>query len=415
MMNTESKKEYMNTLRPRYAKATKKGKGLILDEYCRNTGEDRKHAIKKFRYKIILQEKGNRKKRKEFYDGHVKVALITMWKIFDNPCGQRLETLLQEETDRMRKLKELTCSDEIADKLKRITSSTIDKKLDHEKEILREKRKYQPTHNFPLKQAVPTKTSADLDRENPGVVQIDFVEHCGMSTHGEYINSLSIVDIYSGWWEGDAVMGKGQKRALLAIDAAKCRSPFAWTEMHPDNGSNIMNYHIYKYGIKNNIELSRSRPYKKNDNCFVEQKNSTHIRKHVGYLRHDTEMELCILQDLYLHDLRLYKNFFQPVIKLISKHRMKGRIKKKYDKSKTPYRRLMESDKLTDKQKKEMTKIYEQLNPAELKRTIDKKLKLLGKIYETKNMPKKTVHSKKINTVSVSSLISQPTRVQCHT
>jgi hypothetical protein len=328
MMNVEAKQQYMKTLRERYLQADRKEKGRILDEYCRNTKEDRKYAIKKFRYIVKIKKKEERKRRTEYYDGNVRAALAVMWKIFDNPCGQRLETILRNETDRMRKLRELICSDDTAVKLKRITSSTIDKKLAHEKELEFIKRKYKPTHTFPLKNEIPAKTSAELDRENPGVVQIDFVEHCGVSAAGEYVNSLSMVDIYSGWWEGGAVMGKGQERALCAINEARNRSPFIWREMHPDNGSNIMNYHILSYALREGIDLSRSRPYKKNDNCFVEQKNSTHIRKPIGYLRYTTEAEKNILSALYQNELRLYKNFFQPVIKIISKTRVKEKIKK---------------------------------------------------------------------------------------
>lgn len=381
-MDIKAKQQYMDTLRKRYLKGNKKEKGEILDEYCRNTGQERKYVIKKFRYKVMLKE--TRKKRKEYYDGFFKTALVVMWKIFDYPCGQRLQSLLEDETEKMRNLGELVCSESVAEKLRKITSSTIDKKLEHEKSVLREKRKYQPTHTFPLKNEVPTKTSAELDRENPGVEQIDFVEHCGANASGEYVNTLSIVDIFSGWWEGDAVMGKGQERALKAIDKARIRSPFIWREMHPDNGSNIMNYHIYKYGLEKKIDLSRSRPYKKNDNCFVEQKNSTHVRKEVGYLRYDTETEQEILVDLYHHELRLFKNFFQPVIKLVSKIRIKGKIKKKYDTPKTPYKRLMESFKVSQEKKEELKTLYESLNPAELKRMIEKKLCILQKAHDNK-------------------------------
>ena len=381
-MDTNAKQQYMETLRKRYLKSNKKAKGEVLDEYCRNTGEDRKYAIKKFRYKVRL--KANRKKKKEYYDGYVKAALAAMWKVFDYPCGQRLETILKEETDRMRRLNELVCSDEVADKLKRIASATIDRKLEHEREVELNKRKYKPSFTFPLKNEVPVKTNAELDRKNPGTVQIDFVEHCGVSASGEYVNSLSVVDIYSGWWEGDAVSGKGQERALKAIDAARKRSPFDWKEMHPDNGGNIMNYHIYQYGLDRGISLSRSRPYKKNDNCFVEQKNSTHVRKAMGYLRYDTELERALISDLYQNELRLYKNFFQPVIKLVSKTRFKGKIKRKYDKAKTPYKRFMESDGISPERKEELKAIYESLNPALLKSNIEKKLNRLQNAYEKK-------------------------------
>jgi len=256
------------------------------------------------------------------------------------------------------------------------------------------KRRYRPTHTFPLKNEVPTKTAGELDRENPGVIQIDFVEHGGPSSAGEYVNSLSVTDIFSGWWEGDAVMGKGQRRALTAIDRARRRCPFAWREMHPDNGSNIMNYHIFHYGQTNSIDLSRFRPYHKNDNCFVEQKNSTHIRQEIGYLRYDIEAERKMLSALYRNELRLYKNFFQPVIKLVEKTRVKGKIKKKYDRPKTPYARLMESDRLSPAEKESMCRLYESLNPAELRRKIDDRLKALQKVHDRKTGRRKEVNPK---------------------
>lgn len=403
----------METLRTRYLKAGKTEKGNILNEYCRNTGEDRKYAIKKFRGKVAV--KTARKTRTQYYGSDVTAALAKMWRIFDHPCGQRLESILRTETDKVRILGELVCSQETAIKLKKITSSTIDKKLEHEKEMERRKRMYKPTHTFPLKREVPVKTAAEQDRENPGVEQIDFVEHCGSSASGEYVNSLSVVDIFSGWWEGDAVMGKGQRRALAAINEARERCPFVWREMHPDNGSNLMNYHILKYAEREHIELTRSRPYKKNDNCFVEQKNSTHIRRGIGYLRYDTEAQRVIISDLYRNELRLYKNFFQPVIKLVSKTRVKGRIKKKYDTPKTPYARLVESDRVSTEQKREMKCVYESLNPAQIKRMIDQKLKRLQHEYDNAKGVQEGVSRKKTQKPLVSSLIIQRERVGCHT
>jgi hypothetical protein len=406
----------METLRTHYLKASKKEKGKMLDEYCRNTGMDRKYVIKRFRYKAKVREKEGkgeqRKARKETYDGAVKAALAAMWKIFDYPCGQRLSSILKTETERMRTLGELACSDETAEKLKEIVPSTIDEKLKHEKEVERQKRKYAKTRSPLLCSKVPTKTSAELDRENPGVEQIDFVEHCGMSAAGAYVNSLSVTDLCSGWWEGGAVMGKGQERALSAIAEARERSPFPWREMHPDNGGNIMNYHLYQYAEKNGVAFSRSRPYKKNDNCFVEQKNSTHVRQVVGYLRYDTEEERGIIDDLYRNELRFYKNFFQPVMKLKSKTRIGGTVKKKYDTPKTPYRRLMEST-ISKTQKDELERVYESLNPADLKRKIDAKLAALYRAYQKKNGSRKVDarRDKKSMPSLVSFFIGQPVRV----
>lgn len=385
-MNKDARAQYMETLRERYFKASKKERGSILDEYCKNTGQERKYVSRKFRYKAGLKEKGaQRKARKEYYDGTVKTPLVELWKIFDLPCGQRLKPMVKDELDKLRKLGEVTCTDEVAEKLKKISPAEIDRSLKHEKEVLRLKEKYAKKRDQLLCSKVPTKTSDEMDRTTPGRMQVDCVEHCGSNASGEYVNSLSIVDIFSGWWEGDAMMGKGQERALTAMDEARMRSPIHWLEVHPDNGGNIMNYAVYAYTEKHGVEFSRSRPYKKNDNCFVEQKNSTHVRGVIGYLRYDTEKERIIISSLYKGELRLYKNFFQPIMKLVSKERVNGKIHKKYDIPKTPYRRLMESYTLSNEEKLDLTKIYESLNPAKLKREITAKLADLRRAYDEKN------------------------------
>ena len=381
-MNIEARKQYMNTLRERYFKANKKERGKILNEYCRNTKQDRKYAIKKFNYKVKSKE--NRKCRKCFYDGNVISILIEIWIIFDRPCGWRMEEVLNTETEKLRTLKEIICSDEIADKLKKMKSATIDRRLNHEKEVLKLKEKYRKKSSFLLSN-VPVKTSSDFDRNIVGNEQVDFVESCGTSASGEYVNNMSICDIFSSWWEGEAVMGKGQRRALLALDMIRNRMPFDWKEFHPDNGSNLLNHAMYAYAENEGLKYSRSRPYHKNDNCFIEQKNSTHIRQVIGYLRYDTQEELDCLNDLYRNELRLYKNFFQPVIKLKSKERVSGRIKRKYGRAKTPYRRLIESDQISEDEKEKLTVIYDSLNPAELKRNIDRKLDNLYETYKRKN------------------------------
>ena len=179
-------------------------------------------------------------------------------------------------------------------------------------------------------------------------------------------------------------MGKGQQRALLALDKIRKRMPFDWIEFHPDNGTNLLNFAVYAYAEREKLKYSRSRSYHKNDNCFIEQKNSTHIRQVIGYLRYDTTEELDCLNDLYHHELRLYKNFFQPVIKLKSKERIGGHLKRKYDRAKTPYHRLIESDQISEKGKEVLRATYLSLNPAELKRIIDQKLDNLYMIYQKK-------------------------------
>jgi hypothetical protein len=390
-MDMHSRNQYLKELRTEYLKTkSKKIRGELLNEAEKRTKLDRKHLVVKLRPKSNLdKDASGRKRRKQYYDNSVKPALVRMWKIFDYPCGQRLVSLLETETDKLRTLGELKCSDVVAGKLKKMGSATIDRKLKHQKEIERMGRKYHRKIHPLLYQKIPVKVFEEQDRSVLGNIQIDLVEHCGQSAAGQFVNTLSVTDISSGWWEGEAVMGKGQERTFQGLQRTRNRSPFPWREIHSDNGTEFINWHLLKYTLKERLDFSRSRPYKKNDNCLVEQKNWTHVKKFVGYSRYDTEKELTTLNSLYRNDLRLYKNFFQPVIKLISKERIGGKIHRKYDTPKTPYHRLLESREITQKDKQELERIYHSLNPAQLKRTIDSRLKELHKINQKVDVNKK--------------------------
>ena len=412
-MDMYSKNQYLKELRKEYLKTkSKKEKRELLNEAEKRTGLERKYLIKKLKPKSNLdKEPGQRKKRKIIYDGYVKVALVDLWRILDYPCGQRLEPLLKNTDiiERLRAFKELNCSDEVALKLKRISFRTIDEKLKHQKEIERIGKKYQKKVHPLLYQKIPIKLSDEWNRSQLGNIQTDLIEHCGQSARGEYINTISNTDIASGWWEGEAIMGRGQIPTQEGLQRARKRFPFKWKEIHSDNGTEYINAHLFRYTEKERLGFSRSRPNKKNDNCFVEQKNWTHVKKYVGYSRYDTKEEREILQDLYDNELRLYKNFFQPVIKLISKERIGGKIHRKYDVAKTPYQRVIESKEVPEQRKQELKKIYDFLNPAELKRAIDRKLDLLYKTYQKKNGSLSKVKTKKkLKPLSVSFLTAQP-------
>ena len=406
-----SKNQYLKALVEKrgYLLKSKKEKSRLLDEYCRTTGQNRNYVIRKIRTGAYLKSSFGKRKRKEYYDGYVRDALVKLWRIFDYPCGQRLESLLKDGlAERLKELKEIDCSEEVLKKLKKISGKTIDRKLRHQKEVERIRKKYHKKVHPLLYQKIPVKLSDELDRSQLGNIQTDLVEHCGQSTRGEYINTISITDIATGWWEGEAIMGRGQIPTCEGLDKARERFPFDWREIHSDNGTEYINSHLFRYTQKEELAFSRSRPNKKNDNCFVEQKNWTHVKKYVGYLRYDTQEELRILNNLYRNELRLYKNFFQPVIKLISKERIGGKIHRKYNTPKTPYQRVMESKEVPLGKKKELQKIYQSLNPAELKRTIDKKLDLLYKAYQKKNNFQKVDTQRKLKPNSLTFSVSQP-------
>jgi len=406
-----TRNEYLKVLRDKYLKSkTRKEKTQILDEYCNNTGQARKYVIRKIQPGVELNPK-QRKKRGEFYDGQVKAALVRIWEIFDYPCGQRLKPILGTEVDRLTKLGELKISDEVALKLRKMSSATIDRKLKHQREVLQLLRsKGSPKPGSLLKQKIPIRLT-EWDTSEVGYMEIDLVVHCGSSAFGEYINTLSTTEISSGWWEGEAIMGKSQEATFQATKKIRERTLFEWKGLDSDNGPEFINNILYKYCDREGLEFTRSRPYKKNDNAYIEQKNWTHVRKVLGYLRYDTIGELMVINSLYRNDLRLYKNFFQPVMKLISKERIGGRVKRKYDIPRTPYQRLIESDQVSEETKEKLKGIYLSLNPAELKRSIDAKLDKLYQTYEQKNGTQQANPHKRTTPRSVTSFMMQQPKV----
>ena len=387
---------------------TKKEKSRILDEYCGNTGQVRKYVIRRIQPGVDLRPK-QRKKREERYDGEVKAALAQVWGIFDYPCGQRLKSILETEAERLRSLGELKVSDEVALKLEGISSATIDRKLRHQREVLHLLRsKGGPKPGSLLKQKIPIRLT-DWDTSVVGYVEMDLVIHCGSSTLGEYINTLSTTEVSSGWWEGEAIIGKSQESTFQALKKIREMTPFEWKGLDSDNGSEFINDILYKYCRREKLEFTRSRPSRKNDNAYIEQKNWTHVRKVLGYLRYDTSAELSIINDLYHNDLRLYKNFFQPVMKLAGKERIGGRVKRKYDMPRTPYRRLMESGKIPEEAKRQLETAYLNLNPVQLKQNIDIKLDKLYHTYEGKRGSQQVNPMKKVAPRMVTSfMIQQP-------
>ncbi len=388
MMDMQSRNQYLKELRLEYLKTnSRKKKGELLNEAVVRTKLKRKYLIRKLKPKSNLdRRKEDRRKRKAYYDGDVRAALAKVWEIFDFACGQRLESnLTKEMIERLRQQGELHCSDEAAKKLTEISARTIDDKLRHQKEVMRQlQKKGQPKQKSLLLKKIPIKIHGELDNQQIGNMQIDYVEHCGSSAAGEFACTIDATCIASGWEEWEAVMGRGQLPTKEGLNRARSRSPFSWLEIHSDTDKGFVNAHLVKYSEETNLGFSRSRPYKKNDNCYVEQKNWFSIRKNFGYLRYDTLEERNRLNDLYRSELRLYKNFFLPRMKLKEKIRIGSKIHRKYYPAKTPYQYLMESDQISPVKKKELEEIYLSLNPAQLKRVIEAKLDTLYRVYQQK-------------------------------
>lgn len=391
IMDMKARNQYLHALISQsggYHLAPRKEKSHILDEYCKVTGQNRKWVIHKLRtgvyVKTMRREKGEERRiRRSTYDGNVVAMLIRLWNIFDHPCGQRMVSQIKSELFRLQGFGEILCSREMVMKLQTISPAEIDRSLSAHKEKERLSVKYKKKIHPLLYQKIPVKISSEQDRKTIGNVQIDLVEHCGQRSEGEYVYTLSTADLATNWWQGGAVLSKGMGGVVRMLDVLRDRFPFSWKHFHSDNDSAFINGHLYRYSKRERLEFTRSRPYEKNDNFLAEQKNGRVVRRSVGYLRHDTPEEVEILNELY--DLvGLYQNFFQPVMKLKSKERVGSKIKRSFEKPMTPYRQVLKSRTVDQEAKKNLAALYESLNPAELKRRIDRKRDELYRAYKVK-------------------------------
>jgi len=386
-MDMQSRKQYLQAVQKDYLKATKSEKQKLLNEAEHRTGLARNYLVQRLAATTRWEPIIPRSPRPSEYGVDLLEPLVRLWDIFDEPCGQRLVSNIRDELERLRNFDEIFVTDDQARQLHKISARTIDRLLDHEKSVRLIAEKYEHKNMPLLYQKIPTKLSNEWNRDLLGQIQIDGVEHCGASAQGDYLVTISTTDISSHWWEGETVFGKGQTRTLEAIKSIRARYPINWAEIHPDNGSSFINYFIYDYTKKTNLKFSRSRPYKKNDNCFIEQKNSKNVRQVFGHVRYDSRKEQLVLNDIYQNELRLYKNFFQTVMRLETKERSKGHIYRKYQKAKTPYQYLMDNPNTPKEVKQKLKTEYESLNPAELKRKLQTKLKMLAEIYLVKQNP----------------------------
>lgn len=368
-------------VRKRYRKATKKKKSEMLNEFIQTSGYNRSYA----RFVLGSLKKVGRKRkyspRNRIYDAEVFYALRKLWIVNDNICGQRLKPQIAETMKKLELFKEYRFKKAIKRKLLTIGSATIDRMLSATKKGYQLKGRSTTKPGTLLRQTIAVRTFADWSEEEkrPGYFETDLVAFCGESVRGEYVNGLNLTDVFLGWVILEAVMGKGQFRVHQAIDQGRKRLPYSMLGIDPDNGTEFINWLLNHYCQEHHIAFTRIRSNRKNDNCYVEQKNYTVLRRFLGYGRYDTNQQLIIIKEL-VKLIEVYVNFFQPVMKLVKKERIGSRVKKQYDTAKTPYQRLLESGVLNEKQKQKLIDYYETLNPMEILRQIRK---LQQKLYKT--------------------------------
>jgi hypothetical protein len=380
MMSLKSKRELLEVMRPRYLKAGKDEKQKMLDEFTFATGYHRKYAIRVLKNQVQVQNhlKRNTKTYQPMYRGEVVQALEQIWEIYGQICSKRLQPILPEAIKVLERCKEIELSKDTKELLLKISSASIDRCL----RPVRCKSSHGLSTTKPgslLKSLIPVQTFTAWDEERPGFMEIDLVAHCGSTTEGQYLNTLTCTDISTGWTDVTALAHRSQQIVSTAIHRMRQRLPFALLGIDSDNGSEFINDLLYRYCLDEKVTFTRSRPYQKNDQAHVEQKNWSVVRHTVGYDRWETEQELALLESIY-DDLRLYINFFQPSFKLIAKERIGNRTLKRYDTAKTPYQRLLERKDISIESKARLMNLYLQLNPAELRRSIDLKTAKLWKI-----------------------------------
>ena len=366
----------------RYRAARKKEKTAILDQFVETTGYSRWYA------RLILRNEGRKvraeqqvilvgaretrkapRQRPREYDDKVREALVRLWRIMDYICGKRLQPILPELIISLERFDEFRCDRETRAKLLRISAASIDRLLRSErsKHELRGRSGTKP--GTLLKKQIPIRTFSEWDDERPGFVEIDLVGHDGGVAAGDYCQTLDLTDIATAWTETIAVRNKAQVWVFEALKKLRKNLPFRLLGLDSDNGSEFINKPLTEYCKREKLTFTRSRPYRKNDNCFVEQKNYSVVRRAVGYQRYDTEEQLDLLNELYA-TLRLYTNFFQPTMKLQSKERVGSQVTKRYQRAKTPYKRVLDSPNIAKASKDLLRAKYATLNPAALNRKI---------------------------------------------
>ena len=353
----------------RYQAASKRGKGLILDELCANTGWHRSHARKALAAALqpkVLTPRGPRPVR---YGPEVIAALTVCWTVLDMPAGKRLAPMLTELVVVLRHFRELVISDETAALLVSMSAATIDRRLADERATCKIKGRVGTKPGSLLKSQIPVRTWAEWDDAVPGFVEIDTVFHDGGNRGGGHAFTLTVTDIATGWTESRSLPDRTAKHVVAALKHVAAAMPFPILGVDSDNGSEFINDELLAWCQDRRITFTRSRPGNKNDGCHVEQKNWAVVRTVVGYYRYDTASELLLLNEIWQLQSQL-TNYFHPQQKLVSKVRTGAKVSRKHDTATTPFRRATDHPSVTVDRIVALKRTYSMINPAAIQRQI---------------------------------------------
>lgn len=376
-MTHQTKAELIKHYRKQYRRAKKKEKSQILSVIIESTGYSRKHIISLLNHPSEPKKTISRPRSSRY--AYLYETLRFIWATSNFLCGKRLKPFMPELVNSLKYHNELIISDDDEQLLLSASAATIDRLLAPARREVRIKGRSTTKPGTLLKHQIPIRTFADWDDARPGFLQVDLVAHCGDTTTGEYINTLNMTDVSTGWTVATAFMGRSDRFCAAAIDEVKDLFPFPIQGIDSDNGGEFINNHFKRYCERNQITFTRGRPWKKNDSAHIEQKNWDIVRKMIGYGRFDTYEQLDILKRIY-SILALYQNYFQPSRKLLLKTRIGARVRKRYDTAQTPAQRMLSRDDTPENVKDLLRHTFRELNPAHLQRTISQ---LVAELYQT--------------------------------
>ncbi len=369
----------------RYRRGSKGDKGRVLDELCALTGWHRDHARRALRHAGRGPAPPRaRPARPRRYGPELQAPLEKVWATYGGPCGKRLAPYMAEGIEALERFGELTLTEQVRERLVHMSAATIDRRLAGARRRLGVRGRSGTKPGTLLKRHIPVRTFADWDEHRPGFLEVDLVAHDGGVARGDYCQSLDATDVATGWTEPAALKNKAQVWVFEELKRIRSVLPFPLLGVDSDNGAEFINHELFRYCQAEKITFTRGRAHHSNDGCFVEQKNWTVVRQHVGYARYDTDAELEVLRELYSH-LRLWVNYFCPVMKLREKVRDGAKLTRRYDTARTPYRRVLDSPYVAPAAKRRLQAEYVRLNPVALQREIGRcqdELLRLGRLKE---------------------------------
>jgi hypothetical protein len=360
---------YLQALQKRYARASKKERGRMLDEFVKTSGYHRKHASEVLSGRFRRKARPWRRRRARYYTDADRQALWQVAEWFDQIGSKRLRAALDVELPRLRAAGHLQVSDQTYQHLEEMSSATMDR-IRALKPVAGRALRGGTKPGSLLKSQVPIRTFADWDDKRIGFVEVDLVQHDGGNARGIFACTLTLTDVCTGWTEVYAVRNKAQKNVFAGLKAERARLPFRLQGVDSDNGAEFINDQLIRYCSREHLTFTRGRVGRKNDNAFVEQKNWSVVRRLVGYDRYDTPKQVKQINRLY-EVYRLYVNFFLPVTKLIRKERQGNRVIKIYDTPRTPYQRVLDSPDVPEDAKQRLRQQYASLDMVKLKQEID--------------------------------------------